>query len=139
MNNSDPLKDVLLRSTELSKAGRENEAFALLDKAIAEAKNDNRLMWIRILTRHAAVISDSFGDLQRVRHYHEQLLAFDPDDPGSLYGLANALRRQGAIELAKQYATKCFLSIRFSEHELDKAVLEMLLDAWPDLKDLQGD
>ena len=138
MRDKDPLKDILLKSMELSKVGRQEEAFALLDESLSEAVRENRLMWIPILCRHAAVISDSIGNLQRTKHYYEQSLGFDPHDVGSLYGLANALQRQGETQLAKQYASKCFQSIQHSEKELDRAVLELILKSWPEFRRSDG-
>ena len=134
MSDNDPLKDILLTSMELSKVGRQEEAFALLDESLLEAVRQNRLMWISILCRHAAVISDSVGDLQRTKHYYERSLQFEPQDVGSLYGLANALQRQGETQLARQYASKCFQSIQNSERELDRAVLELIVKSWPEFK-----
>jgi len=134
MSDLDQLKDTIQRSSELSKQGEDEKALALLDDALTRAVLENKTRWIRTLSHHAAVISDSIGDLHRVRRYYEQSLASDPDNSKALYGLANALQRQGETELAKQYATKCYRSIRDSESDLDRALLELVLDGWPEFR-----
>ncbi len=133
MSDLDQLQDTIQRSSELSKQGEDERALALLDDALTRAVLENRTTWIRILSHHAAVISDSIGDLHRVRRYYEKSLASDPDNSKALYGLANALQRQGETELAKRYATKCYQSIRDSESDLDQALLELVLHGWPEL------
>ncbi len=60
----DLLKSVINGSSELSKQGQNEKALRLLDDSIAEAIRTNRSMWIRVLSRHAAAISDSMGDLR---------------------------------------------------------------------------
>lgn len=138
MNDLEQLKDVIRRSSELSKVGEDEKALALLDDALTRAVRENRVMWVRILSHHAAVISDSIGDLDRVRRYYEKTLASDPDSSMSLYGLAKTLQRQGETKLAKQYAAKCLQSIQKSENELDRALLELVLSSWPEFAGPQG-
>lgn len=133
MSEIDQLKQTIQRSSELSKRGKHDEALALLDSALRSAVLENRTTWIRTLSSHAAVISDSVGDLHRVRRYYEQSLASDPDNYRSLYGLANALQRLGETRLARQYAAKCYRAIRGSENELDSALQDLLLEGWPEL------
>lgn len=132
MSNLEQLKHVIQQSSELSKVGEDEKALALLDDALTRAVRENQVMWVRILSHHAAVISDSIGDLRRVRSYYEQSLASNPENTRSLYGLARALQREGETNLAMQYASKCYESIQNSEDELDRALLELLLDSWPE-------
>ena len=133
MSDLERLKLTIQRSSELSRQGQDEEALALLDDSLAQAARENRVMWIRILSHHAAVISESMGDHRRVRHYYEQSLVSNPNNRMALYGLAKALYRQGETELAKQYAAKCYQSIQDSESHLDRALLELVLDTWPEL------
>lgn len=107
----------------------------LLDDSIAEAIQKNKTGWIRTLGRHAATIADHIGDLQRVKHYCEQSLAYAPDDPLTLSSFANTLHRLGEDDLAKQYAAKSYrLSLERST-ELDRAIIESLLRTWPDIEE----
>jgi tetratricopeptide (TPR) repeat protein len=138
MNELDQLKRIIQRSHELSKSGRAEEALALLDYSLSQAIREKREMWIRLLSRHAAVISDLMGDLQRVRHYYQQSLASDPNDVAALYGLAEALHRHGETELAKQYAFKCYHAVQQGQDEAHRALVEMILAVWPDLNDADG-
>lgn len=134
MTDLDQLKLVIHQSSELSKRGEDEKALALLDEALTEAICEKRAMWIRILSHHAAVISDSVGDLQRIRRYYEQSLASNPDNARALYGLAKTLQRQGETERAKQCATKCYQALQGSGSELDRILFELVVDSWPEFR-----
>ena len=131
------LKRAIQQSNELSKQGEDEKASALPDDLLARAVREKRVTWIRILSHHAAVISDSMGDVQRVRKYYEQSLASNPDNPMTLHGLAKTLRRQGETELADQCATKSYRAIQHSESEIDRALLELIIDSWPEFRNPQ--
>ena|SRR5580704_13762459 len=133
MSELDQLKETIQKSSELSRQGKDQNALALLDNALTRAFLENKTAWIRTLSHHAAAISDSIGDVPRVRRYYEQALICDPNSSKDLYGLANALQRQGESELAKLCATKCYQLIRTSENDLDQALLELVLLGWPEL------
>ena len=138
MSDLEQLKRVIQQSSELSKLGQDEKALNLLDDSLGQAVRENRVMWIRILSHHAAVISDSMGDHSRIRRYYEQSLASNPDNPMALYGLAKALHRQGETELAKEYATKCFRSVQHSESQLDRGLVELIVATWPEFVQLQS-
>ena len=134
MAEIDQLKRAIQRSSELAKSGEERKALKLLDDSLAEAIRNNRSRWVRILSRHAATLSDSIGDLELARHYFEQSLAIDPDDPAGLYGLADVLFRQGETERAKQYAARCYLLSEQRGQERDRALMAMIAERWPELR-----
>jgi tetratricopeptide (TPR) repeat protein len=116
------------------KRGEYEKALKLLDESITEAIRENQVSWVRTLSHHAAVISKFAGNLQLVKHYYEQSLAFNPDNPRALYGLAEVAREQGETEIARQYAVRCHKAIEESEDETVKqALLELLVKHWPEV------
>jgi Tfp pilus assembly protein PilF len=133
MSDIERLKRAIHDSNELWKLGEYKRALKLLDDSIAEAIKENRSSWIRTLSHHAAVIASSAGDLRLVKHYYEQSLAHNPENPRALYGLANVSLEQGETEQAKRYATKCYEAIRQSDDEIDRGLLELLAKQWPEL------
>jgi tetratricopeptide (TPR) repeat protein len=134
MTDLDGLKSIIKQSSELSKLGQDEKALTLLDDSLIAATQENRTMWIRILAQHAAVISDSIGDVRRVRRYYEQSLAANPDNARALYGLAKALQREGDAERAKEYAVRCYHVLQQGRgSELDRALLELVVAGWPEL------
>jgi hypothetical protein len=52
----------------------------------------------------------------------------------ALYGLAKTLQRTGEKELAARYAGKCYDSIQDSKSEFDRALLDMVVANWPELR-----
>jgi len=133
MTHIDQLKNVIQRSSELSKRGDDRQALKLLDDSLLEAIREHRGRWVRILSRHAAVISESIGDLDLVRHYFEQALTVDPNDPVGLYGVADVLFRQGKTATAKQYAAKCYSVSKQRGQEQDRILLASIAERWPEL------
>jgi tetratricopeptide (TPR) repeat protein len=131
MIDRDRLKNIVKKSNELSQLGENERALALIDQSLEDAARESRSDWIRVLSHHGAVLADSMGDVRRVRQYYERSLASNPGNPGALYGLAKVLLREGATEEANELPTKCYQSIRQSQSELDRALLDLLLDAWP--------
>ena len=87
------------RAVEKRAAPRGAEA---LDDCIAKAKLEKRSIWVKVLSRHASVISDSMGDLALTRGYVEQVLAYEPEDAFALFKLADVLFGQGQADLAKR-------------------------------------
>ena len=132
MAKIDALKRIVQDSTELSKAGEPRQALKLLDESIEEAIREQRPGWVRVLSRHASVIADSVGDLQRARYYCEQVLSHAPESPGALYALADVLFREGETEKARTYAIKCYRVSVIGSGEENKALVELLRERWPD-------
>jgi tetratricopeptide (TPR) repeat protein len=133
MADLDRLKSIIKQSSELSKLGEDEKALTLLDDALIAARQENRAMWIHIIAHHAAVISDSMGDIQRVRRYYEQSISSNPENPRALYGLARVMERQGEKQVALQTAEKCYKLVSAAGCEIDRTILDLLLDSWPQL------
>ena len=129
----DEVKRIIDESSELSKHGKDQDALKLLDNAITSAVRENHVRWVTILSRHASAIADHSGDLRLAREYRERCAAHEPDNPLTLSSLADVLHRQGENLLARQYAVKAYqLSIQ-RDTELDRGIVESLLQTWPDL------
>jgi hypothetical protein len=129
----DTLNRAINQSSEMSRLGQNQSALKLLDDSIADAIHKNKIGWIRTLSRHAAAIASHIGDVNLVKHYCEQCLTHDPDNPSMLFSLADALQRLGQDNLAKKYAIKSYrLSVKQST-DVDRAIVESLLKTWPDI------
>jgi hypothetical protein len=128
----DQVRDTVQESTLLSQKGEHLKALELLDGVLSAAIHQKWNRAIQILSRHAAIIAESVGDLARAKSYNEQVLAFGPENPMALYGMAKILSLQGETELAKQYAAKCYeVSVRGGT-EIDQARVELLGKLWPE-------
>jgi hypothetical protein len=60
-------------------------------------------------------------------------LAFDPENPSALCGLADVAREEGELELAKEYAARCYKILTEGNDSLKNAWLETLLKKWPEV------
>jgi tetratricopeptide (TPR) repeat protein len=125
-------RDAVTASTKLARENYE-EALRVLDEAIAMAISENENRWVLTLSHHAAIISKFVGNLARVKEYYKQSLAFNPENPRALSGLADIAEEQGELELAKHYATRSYKALMEGDDFLKDAQLEMLLKKWPDL------
>jgi Tfp pilus assembly protein PilF len=85
------------------------------------------------LSHHAAVIASSVGELGLVKHYYEQSLVHNPENPTALYGLADVSLEQGEHELARNYARRCHAAILRSGDEIDRGLLDLLAKRWPEI------
>jgi len=113
--------------------GENEEALRLLDGTIAMAMSENENQWVLTLSHHAAVISKFLGSWPQVKHYYEKSLAFNPENPRALSGLAEVAKEQGELELAKQYAVRCYKALIEGDDFLKKERLATLLKKWPDV------
>ena len=104
-------RDVMSSTARLAQHDKEEEALRLLDDAIAMAIRENENRWVLTLSHHAAVISRLRGNHSQVKHYYEMSLAFNPENPRALSGLADVAQEQGELELAKQYAARCYKAL----------------------------
>jgi tetratricopeptide (TPR) repeat protein len=138
MTDLDALKDVIGQSTELWNKGRSEEALRLLDSLATRAKQDGEKKSVVILSRHAAVIAESTGNLTAARRYCEEILAEVPEDALTLYTLADVLFRQGANDLAKQNAAKSYSLVVGSASKEAKGLREMLTKRWPEIERWQA-
>ena len=126
-------RDAISASTKLTQPDDNKEALRLLDDAIAMAISENENQWVLTLSHHAAVISRFFGNLSQVKHYYQQSLKFNPENPPALSGLADVAKEQGELELAKEYAARCYKALIEGDDFLKDARLETLLKKWPEV------
>ena len=126
-------RDVMSSSARLAQQGDNEEALRLLDGAIAKAISENENRWVLTLSHHAANISKFLGNWSRVKQYYEKSLALNPENPRALSGLADVAKEQGELELAKQYAARCYNALIGSDDFLKKERLETLLKKWPEV------
>jgi tetratricopeptide (TPR) repeat protein len=106
MADFDKLKAAMNDSMRLSQLGQNHEALKLLDDAIAEAIQEDRRSWILTLSHHAAILCRHRGDLDLAKHYYEQSLAYNPENPRALYGLAYVSLERDEAETAKAFAKR---------------------------------
>jgi tetratricopeptide (TPR) repeat protein len=126
-------RDVMSSSARLTQQGDNEEALRLLDGAIARAISENENRWVLTLSHHAAVISNFLGNWSQVKHYYEKSLAFNPKNPRALSGLADVAKEQGELDLAKEYAARCYKALIEGDDFLKKERLETLLKKWPEV------
>jgi|SRR5580704_216762 hypothetical protein len=111
-----------------------DKALRLLDDAIALATSEHENLWIVALNHRAAMISTFLGKTELVKHYYQESLAFSPENPHALYGLAKVAKNQGELGLAKEYAARCHEALMESDDFLRDArleTLETLMKDWP--------
>jgi tetratricopeptide (TPR) repeat protein len=126
-------RDAMSSSARLVQQGDNEEALRLLDGAIGRATSENENRWVLTLSHHAAVISNFLGNWSQVKHYYEKSLAFNPENPVALSGLADVAKEQGELELAKEYAARCYKALIECDDFLKKERLETLLKKWPEV------
>lgn len=127
------LKRAVHDSSELSKQGNNDEALKLLAVSVHTALKANKINWVQTLCRHASAIADSAGDLLSVRRYRGLAVQHAPNAQ-NLYGWADVLLREGDAETAKSMAANAYDLIRESSDELERALAELLIKRWPELK-----
>jgi hypothetical protein len=110
----------------------------LLDDAIALAISEKENQWVLTLSHHAAVISTFLGKTELVKPYYQQSLSFSTENPRALLGLASVARKQGKLELAKDYATRCYQALMDGDDFLKDARLETLLKQRPEVAKQKG-
>lgn len=120
-------------SAKLAQQGDHEEALRLLDGEITIASKENDKQWVLTLSHHAAVISNFLGNQSRVKHYYQHSLAFNPENPRALSGLADVAKDEGELGLAKEYAARCYKALMEGDDFLKDVRLEMLLEKWPDV------
>jgi len=128
----DHMTHAVQESTCLSQSGEFVKALKLLDDSIAVAVRENWTRALETISRHAAIIAETSGDLARAKSYNEQTLAYAPEHPMALYAMAKILSEQGETKLAKNYAARCYeVSLRGGT-EVDRARVELLGKHWPE-------
>jgi|PeaSoiMetatran63_FD_contig_21_2178354_length_522_multi_15_in_0_out_0_1 tetratricopeptide (TPR) repeat protein len=126
-------RDAINASAKLARKDDSEEALRLLDDAIAMAVSEKENQWVLTLSHHAAVISTFSGNFSRTKDYYQKSLAFNPENPRALFGLADVAQEQGELELGKEYAARCYKALTESDHLLKDALLETLLKKWPEV------
>src|ERR1700730_9556667 len=95
--------ETIQRVGELVSQGKGRRALRLLDEFIAEPGEDRELR-VRLMGHFSAVTATQLGDLKTAQRYCEERLAYTPQDPMSLYLLADCLARQGETDEASRRA-----------------------------------
>jgi tetratricopeptide (TPR) repeat protein len=128
----DHMTHAIQESTRLSQSGEFRKALELLDNSIAVAVSENWTRALETISRHAAIIAESNGDLAKAQFYNEQTLVYAPEHPMALYAMAKILSSQGETNAAKDYAARCYeISLRGGS-EVDRARVELLGKRWPE-------
>lgn len=127
-------REAITNSSALSKQNQHDQALNLLDESIAEAVREGQTAWVRTLCHHAAVISEFSGKVELKKHYYEQSLASDPENPRALYGLARIAAEQGEVGVARQYAARCYKTlVESDDYIMREGLLDLVVKHWPEL------
>jgi hypothetical protein len=125
--------DVMLKSLDLVRKGKAEQAFNLLDSALQEATEKSRVIWIRMFCRHTAVVAHIAGDCSREIRYTEKALPYVKDYSFAIYNFAQLLLRNGQADLAKRYAAKAYELSTTGGTDADRDLATALLKQWPDI------
>jgi tetratricopeptide (TPR) repeat protein len=118
---------------ELATEGKSREALKVVDDALADAKQDRKLL-VRSLCPVAIVLANEIGDLRRAKHYSEELLADDPNNALALYYLASALALEGRRAEARTYAARSYeLSVALNDAQ-GRGLVELIENRFPEIK-----
>jgi hypothetical protein len=121
------------QSVDLAKTGEVEQALGVLDTALAQATEEDRGKWIKILGRHAAALARFMGDRHREIQYTEQALPYAEDYRFAVYNFAQLLVTDGQAVLAERYATEAYdLSIAEGT-EADRDLAAAILKQWPNI------
>ena len=126
-------REVLYKSLELMKSHKKEQAFNVLDPAIAEAIGGNHSSWVLVLSRHAAALSLSMGDLERQIYYEELALRFAKDYRFAAYNFARLLLRDEQIVRAERYAAEAYRQSMTQTSEADSDLRAAILRQWPNV------
>lgn len=125
------LRDPLMNSVKFAASGQHREAVRLLDGAMAEAIREGEESIARIVILHTAVLNHIAGNRSLEKRYSEQFLAAHPDSPRMLYLLADIAMGEGDVDLAKQYAKRCYRAALYSGNKkVKRELLDLVLERW---------
>jgi tetratricopeptide (TPR) repeat protein len=128
-------RDAMTKSVKLMRDDKHQEALGVVEEAVAEAIRRGESSWVLTLSHHAAVISSFIGDTQLVKRYYDQSLAFVPENPRALYGLAKIAREQGETEAAREYALRSYQALKKQDDgTVKQGLLELLIAQWPEVE-----
>jgi hypothetical protein len=125
------------QSLELAKTAQIEQAFVVLDAAIAEAILEHQGESTLHLFRHAAILAHAKGDRGREIEYTKQALPHAKDYRFAAYNFADLLLRDGQIDLAQRYATEAYELSTASETEADRDLTAAILKQWPNIAENQ--
>jgi tetratricopeptide (TPR) repeat protein len=134
MGETASLKKVMMDSTSLAQRGAYDQALIVLKEAIEGIGESDPADSVVILFRHAAIISLGTGNLTAAENCIRTSVARFPNDPFSLYLMAEVLERK------REYADARFFASRSLEEALKhrsaryEAISEIVVHRWPDLK-----
>jgi hypothetical protein len=126
-------REVMHESLELMKSHKKEQALNVLDPAIAEAIEGNHSSWVLVLSRHAAALSLSMGDLERQIYYEELALPFAKDYRFAAYNFARLLLRDEQLVRAERYATEAYKQSMMQTSESDSDLRAAILKQWPNV------
>jgi tetratricopeptide (TPR) repeat protein len=126
-------RQAMQRSVELAKTGEIEQALGALDGALAQATQDNRGIWIKIICRHAAVLAHAIGDRRREIQYTEQALPYARDYRFAVYNFAQLLLIDGQVGRAERYATEAYELSVAEGTEADRDLAAAILKQWPNI------
>jgi Tfp pilus assembly protein PilF len=126
--------NALLDSLKLSGSGHYQEALQLMDEVIAEASKEGDGLSALVLIGHAALLNGAKRDRSILRHYYEQFLTYNPENPRVLYESADVAMKDGQIEIARLYAKRCHQAIlRSDDDKIKKDLLDLVIERWPEV------
>jgi hypothetical protein len=128
---SERVRVVIKQSLELHRTAKIEQAFVVLDAAIADAIVEHQGEWILVLCHHAAVLAHAKGDRRREIEYTKQALPHAKDYRFAAYNFAQLLLRDGQVDLAQRYATEAYGLRTASEAEADRNLTAAILKQWP--------
>ena len=130
---SERVRVVIKQSLELTRTAQIEQAFVVLDAAIAEAILEHQGEWILTLCRHAAVLAHAKGDRRRQIEYTKQALPHAKDYRFAAYNFAQLLLRDGQVDLAQRYAIEAYRLRTASETEADRDLTAAIIKQWPNI------
>ena len=100
--------EIMKRSIELFRAGSAAEAIRLIESAFTDSALATDPSALAVLARHAGVLCMQQGNPERALSFYQKALEFTPDNPVSLYRLADVYIALGKTEEARPYFRKCY-------------------------------
>lgn len=100
-------RGILEEALTLARRALPEEALAVFDHGLAEAREGEDSSTVAVLARHAGVISSHVGDLERVVGYYEEAARNQPDDAFLRLALVDVYERLGQWGRARAALAEC--------------------------------
>ena len=126
-------RQAVQHSVDLAKTGEVEQALGVLDSALAQATQEDRGRWIKIICRHAAALAHFTGDRRREIQYTERALPYAKDYRFAVYNFARLLLMDGQVGLAERYATEAYELSAAEGTEADRDLAAAILKQWPNI------